>query len=475
VAFPCDDEHDHGVATLIRELRRIRPRLLFLCTPANPTGCDTPYAALAAIADVCAAHDALLVLDQAYDAFSASPLGTPALPGHPAVLHLRSVTKDHALAGVRAAFAVGSREVIRAMECARIPWVASAAAQAAGCASMTDTAAAHVQRTVSILRAEAMRLMKGCSRLGLDTRPTSTHFFVVDVGNAPRVQATLLRDAGIWVRECTSFGLPAWIRVAARTPAENDVLLAALDAATPPLARPRDRPTAAAVVHNIELLTVPSSHMSIPTPRTDPLAPPETEPSATTRKVAVPKRKKPGPYRVPPRAQRHGLLIVNTGDGKGKTTAALGLLLRATGRGMSVGMFQFIKSAETRYGEHIAAERLGVEITPLGDGFTWLTENIADDRALAERGWARVQEILAAGTYDVLILDELTYCLTFGWLDEQAVIAAIRSRPAGTHVIVTGRDASPALIEAADLVTEMHLVKHPYREQGIAAQPGIEL
>jgi cob(I)alamin adenosyltransferase len=209
--------------------------------------------------------------------------------------------------------------------------------------------------------------------------------------------------------------------------------------------------------------------------RTDPLAAPTSLVSETGRKAPVPKRKKPGPYRVLPRAQRHGLLIVNTGDGKGKTTAALGLLLRATGRDMRVGMFQFIKSAETRYGEHIAAERLGVEIVPLGDGFTWLTENIAADRELAERGWTRVAATLAAGTFDVLILDEFTYCLTFGWLNEADVIGALRARPVGTHVIVTGRNASPALIAAADLVTEMRLVKHPYREQGIAAQAGIEL
>jgi len=167
--------------------------------------------------------------------------------------------------------------------------------------------------------------------------------------------------------------------------------------------------------------------------------------------------------------------MVNTGDGKGKTTAALGVLLRATGRAMRVGMFQFLKNSEARYGEHVAAEQLGVEIVPLGDGFTWLTENIAEDRALARAGWTRAREALASGTYDVLILDELTYCLTFGWLDEAEVLSALRARPVGTHVIVTGRDATPALIEAADLVTEMRLIKHPYREQGIAAQPGIEL
>lgn len=209
--------------------------------------------------------------------------------------------------------------------------------------------------------------------------------------------------------------------------------------------------------------------------RTDPLAPPETPRPASGRKAPVPKRKKPGPYRLPPREQRHGLLIVNTGDGKGKTTAALGVLLRASGRAMRVGMFQFIKSAEARYGEHIAAEKLGVEIVPLGDGFTWLSENIDADRALAAAGWSRAQDALTSGEFDVLILDELTYCLTFGWLDTAMVVDAIRARPVGTHVIVTGRDAPQALVDAADLVTEMRVIKHPYRDQGIGAQPGIEL
>lgn len=215
--------------------------------------------------------------------------------------------------------------------------------------------------------------------------------------------------------------------------------------------------------------------MTDASPRTDPLAPPDTPTSSSGRKAPVPKQKKPGAYRVPPRHQRHGLLIVNTGDGKGKTTAALGVLLRATGRAMRVGMFQFIKSAGTRYGEHIAAEKLGVEIVPLGDGFTWLSENIAADRTLAAEGWKRAQVAIESGEFDVLILDELTYCLTFGWLDTQTVVDTIRARPAGTHVIVTGRDAPQALVDAADLVTEMRVIKHPYRDQGIGAQPGIEL
>lgn len=209
---------------------------------------------------------------------------------------------------------------------------------------------------------------------------------------------------------------------------------------------------------------------------TDPTrAPDAPEPPKAKRKAPVPKKKRPGPYRVPPREQRNGLVIVNTGDGKGKSTAALGLLLRATGREMKVAMFQFIKSAETLYGEHVAAARLGVEIVPLGDGFTWLSENIDEDRKLAQAGWERCRAAIAGGEFDVLIFDELTYALNYGWLDTAAVLGDIRDRPTGTHIVVTGRNAPDALVEMADLVTEMRLVKHPYRDQGIGAQPGIEL
>lgn len=175
------------------------------------------------------------------------------------------------------------------------------------------------------------------------------------------------------------------------------------------------------------------------------------------------------------RERRKGLLIVNTGNGKGKSTAALGVLVRSAGYDLSIGMFQFIKSAETRYGEHIAAEQLGIDIVSLGDGFTWLSENIEADRALAEKGWLLVQRAIEEARFDVLILDELTYCLTYGWLDEAMVLDVLRKRPSWMHIVVTGRNASPALIELADLVTEMELVKHPYRDKGVGAQPGIEL
>ncbi len=208
---------------------------------------------------------------------------------------------------------------------------------------------------------------------------------------------------------------------------------------------------------------------------TDPSRRPEPPEPGGTRRAPTPKRKRPGPYRVLPRERRHGLLIVNTGDGKGKTTAALGLLFRAWGRGMAVGMFQFIKSAENPYGEHRAAAELGIDIVPLGDGFTWLSEDLADDRTLAEQGWTLCRQALAAGIYDVLVLDELTYPLNYGWLSTPGVLADIAARPSGTHVVVTGRDAPAALVEAADLVTDMRVVKHPYRDQGIGAQAGVEL
>jgi cob(I)alamin adenosyltransferase len=210
--------------------------------------------------------------------------------------------------------------------------------------------------------------------------------------------------------------------------------------------------------------------------RTDPMAPPESANAAAPRRAPVPKRKKPGPYRVPPREQRHVLLIVNTGDGKGKTTAALGLLLRAVGRAMRVGMFEFMKAAGiTGGGEYAAMRRLGVEIVPLGAGCTLSVADTADDQTLANAGWNHCSALLAAGEYDVLVLDELTLPLAYGWLDTGVVVDALRARAIGTHVVVTGRRAPQALIDAADLVTDMRVIKHPYREQGVRAQAGIDV
>ncbi len=168
-----------------------------------------------------------------------------------------------------------------------------------------------------------------------------------------------------------------------------------------------------------------------------------------------------------------GLVIINTGNGKGKTTAALGVMFRAWGRGMRVCMLQFIKAKTANWGETRAAKKLGMEIIPMGDGFTWLSENIEKDKAMARECWDLCKEKIMSGEYDIVILDEMTYCLSYGWLPVEEVIETLKQRPEGMHVIITGRNALPELIEYADLVTEMREIKHPYKE-GIQAQRGIE-
>lgn len=170
---------------------------------------------------------------------------------------------------------------------------------------------------------------------------------------------------------------------------------------------------------------------------------------------------------------RRPLVVVHTGEGKGKTTAALGILFRAWGRGMRVVMLQFIKSTTSNYGEDRAARKLGIEIIPLGGGFTWLSKDIEKDKALARRLWEICKEKIASGAYDIVILDEFTYPLTYGWLPMEEVLDFLRNRPPGMHIVITGREAPPELVEFADLVTEMRPVKHPF-EKGIKAQPGLE-
>lgn len=174
-----------------------------------------------------------------------------------------------------------------------------------------------------------------------------------------------------------------------------------------------------------------------------------------------------------PAKKRPALTVLYTGNGKGKTTAALGLLLRAWGREMKVCMLSFIKSETANFGEERAARKLSVEIIPLGGGFTWLSQDIEKDKALARRCWALCREKIESGEYDIVILDEITYPLTYGWLDMDEVLTVLRNRPEDLHVVITGRDAPQPLIDYADLVTEMREVKHPF-QQGIKAQPGLD-
>lgn len=171
-----------------------------------------------------------------------------------------------------------------------------------------------------------------------------------------------------------------------------------------------------------------------------------------------------------------GLLMVNTGHGKGKTTCALGLMMRAAGRGLNCCMIQFMKSRNDRYGEHVAAEKLGIEVHTMGDGFTWDTKNPEQDRQTAAETWTLCVEKLRSGDYDMLVFDELIYVLSYEMLSTEVVlkeIKAVRESQPALHIVLTGRDAPDALIAAADLVTEMREIKHPYNA-GIRAQQGIE-
>ncbi|MBI1979702.1 MAG: cob(I)yrinic acid a,c-diamide adenosyltransferase [Elusimicrobia bacterium] len=166
--------------------------------------------------------------------------------------------------------------------------------------------------------------------------------------------------------------------------------------------------------------------------------------------------------------------MIHTGDGKGKTTAALGLLFRALGRNFKVIMLQFLKSKKHIYGEHLLAEKLGVEIQPLGDGFSWESKNIETDKSLARECWNTCRNVIESGKYDLVILDELTYPINYGWLPLEDVISVLKKRDSNMHVVITGRNAPQPLVEIADLVSDVHAVKHPLKS-GIRAQIGIEM
>jgi len=171
---------------------------------------------------------------------------------------------------------------------------------------------------------------------------------------------------------------------------------------------------------------------------------------------------------------KKGLLIVHTGDGKGKSTAAFGMLLRAWGRGMRVCVIQFIKASTGQWGEIKAAKKLGIEWYTSGDGFTWLSKDLNKTADFARRGWELAKEKITSRNYDLIILDEFTYPLIYQWLDANEVIEWLAyHRPKDLHLVITGRSAPEALIAQADLVTEMKQIKHPYL-QGIPGQVGVE-
>lgn len=181
------------------------------------------------------------------------------------------------------------------------------------------------------------------------------------------------------------------------------------------------------------------------------------------------------PVDAPARAERRApsLVVLHTGDGKGKTTAAMGIAMRAAGHGERVAVVQFMKSGRWKSGERLAAERLGVDWSVIGDGFTWDSEDLERAADIARDAWTEAATRIAGGAYDVVVLDEITYPVSWGWVPTADVVAAIDARPPHVSVVLTGRDAPPALRELADTVSESTNVKHAF-DDGVAALKGID-
>jgi cob(I)alamin adenosyltransferase len=174
-----------------------------------------------------------------------------------------------------------------------------------------------------------------------------------------------------------------------------------------------------------------------------------------------------------PEGERRGLILINTGDGKGKSTAAFGLALRAHGRGKAVKIYQFMKVPSARFGEHRVFEKLGLPIEGLGDGFSWKSKDLEHSAQLAREGWERAAATIMAGEHFMVVLDEVTYPIRYGWVPLQSVLDVLTQRPKHVNVVLTGRGAAQELVDVADTVTEMTLVKHHY-DAGVPAQRGIE-
>lgn len=200
----------------------------------------------------------------------------------------------------------------------------------------------------------------------------------------------------------------------------------------------------------------------------------ENAAEAERHKAKMANRKAAQDKEVALKTVEKGLLIVHTGKGKGKTSAALGMVIRAIGHGMKVGVVQFVKGAMTT-GEKTVFDAFPdhVEFKPMGEGFTWDTQDRARDIAAARRAWEEVKRMIADPAYHMVMADEMNIALRYEYLPLDEVLEVLAAKPEMKHVIVTGRNAPDALIEAADLVTEMTMVKHPFRA-GVKAQPGIE-
>lgn len=182
----------------------------------------------------------------------------------------------------------------------------------------------------------------------------------------------------------------------------------------------------------------------------------------------------PTEHQDPPELRRaDSLVLVNTGNGKGKSTAAFGTMIRAVARGWPVTVVQFIKSGKWNVGEEKVARELGVEWFALGEGFTWLSEDLTRDQAVALEAWRHAATLLESGESRLVLLDEITYPINWGWIDEAEVVRTITERSPKVNVLITGRDAPDSLLELADTATEMRVIKHAY-QSGIRAMKGID-
>jgi cob(I)alamin adenosyltransferase len=186
-------------------------------------------------------------------------------------------------------------------------------------------------------------------------------------------------------------------------------------------------------------------------------------------------RQKPGrePPSKPPLKRQRSVVIVNTGDGKGKSTAAFGVVMRGVARGWPVAVVQFVKSDEWKVGEEAVCRRLGVDWAKTGDGFSWLSDDLERSRALAVAAWELARETIACGEHRLVVLDEITYPINWGWIAGDEVARVLGERPEHVNVVATGRDAPAELIAAADTVTEMRKIRHAY-DSGVRAKRGID-
>ncbi|EAW34234.1 cob(I)yrinic acid a,c-diamide adenosyltransferase [Lyngbya sp. PCC 8106] len=201
----------------------------------------------------------------------------------------------------------------------------------------------------------------------------------------------------------------------------------------------------------------------------------DTTLTSEQHRLKMQRRKEVQEQRVAKASQTKGLIIVHTGNGKGKTTAALGMVMRSLGHGYRVAIVQFIKGAWEPAEKAVFSHWLDqLEFHAMGEGFTWETQNRDRDIEKAQQAWEMALSFIRNPEYKLVLLDEINVVIKLGYLSVETVLAGLAEKPEDTHIILTGRGAPQALIERADLVTEMTLVKHPFREQGVKAQPGIE-